>query len=219
MLKTFYIDYNVSIKDQLISIINSYSGIINYLISHEEYNSKGEHKPHFHFFFKVDNIKTFNNCVKNIKETFNLIEEGNKIRKETGKTGYRNYGVLKKDIYDEDYFKQYICKDKNVWGNYPEEQIQAWIDASYKSQTETQFKEQLYKYVIKNYLKDKYKDIVNKNNLFNSKKVTQIKLAIMDYMRENDSIITKTKVNNHFNYFLTKNRNFTLVDILNILEI
>lgn len=219
MLKTFYIDYNVSIKDELITIIQTYSGIINYLISHEEYNSKGEHKPHFHFFFKVDNIKTFNNCVKNIKESFDLIEAGKKIRKETGKIGYRNYGIVKKEVYDEDYFKQYICKDKNVWGNYPQEEIQAWIDASFKSKSETQFKDELYKYVKLNYLKDKYKDLVNKSNLQNPLKVTQIKFAIMDYMREHDSTITRTKVHNHLNYFLTQNRDFSLTNILAILDI
>ena len=106
MLKTFFIDYDVSIREQLESIILSYSGCTEYLLSHEEFNSKGEHKPHFHFYLKCDNIKTFNNIVKNVKENWNLIELGKQIRKDTGKTGYRNYGVIKKEVYDEEYFKQ-----------------------------------------------------------------------------------------------------------------
>lgn len=218
MLKTFYIDYDVSIAQELITIIQTYSGIINYLISHEEYNSKGEHKPHFHFFLKVDNIKTFNNCVKKIKEDYNLAEMGKKIREKTGKAGYRNYGVVKKEIYDENYFKQYICKDKNVWGNYPEDEIQSWIDASFKSVSETEFKQKVYKYVNLNYQKSIYKDICTKSQI-NSNQVTHIKLCIMEYMRANDSTITKTKINNHFNYFLTKNTKFSLGDIFNILDI
>lgn len=187
-------------------------------MSHEEYNKQGEHKPHFHFFFKVDNIKTFNNCVKTIKIKFDLFNLGKQIREKTGKKGYRNYGVHKKEIYDENYFKQYICKDKNVWGNYPKDEIQTWIDASFKSVTDQEFKEKVYDYTNQNYKNQLYKDICHKSQI-NSNQVTHIKLCIMEYMRNNNSTITRTKVNNHFNYFLTKNMSFSLGDIFNILDI
>lgn len=220
MLKTFYIDYDISIKDQLLETLSKYSGITEYLLSHEQYNSAGEEKPHFHFFLKVDNIKTFNNVVKKIKEDYNLIELGKQIREKTGKKGYRNYGVHKKEIFNEEYFKTYIAKDGNIWGNLPAEQIQTYIDNSFKSNQEKVFKEELYKYVKLNYLKDKYKDICVRGDLYSSKhRETEIQLCIMDYMRENESTITKTKVKNHFNYFLTKNRKYSLSDIYLLLDL
>jgi len=220
MLKTFYIDYDISIKDGLLEIINSYSGIKEYLMSHEEYNKQGEHKPHYHFFFKVDDIKTFNNCVKNILLTYNLKELGAQIREQTGKKGYRNYGVHKKKIYTPDYFMTYICKDKNVWGSYPKDEIQSYIDASFKSQTETEIKDKIYKYIKLNYLNDRFKDIINKYQLPAFKyKQTQIQLCIMEYFRENDMTITKTKITNHFNYFISKNSSFSIGDIFIIMDL
>lgn len=219
MIKTFFIDYDITIKDQLIEILKGYTTLNEWMLSHEEFNSKGEHKPHYHFYLDLDNIKTFNNIVKNIKERYDLINLGNKIRQETGKKGYRNYGVVKKDVYDPEYFKKYICKDHNVWGSMSPEKIQSYIDASFKANNELEFKEKLYQYVLKNYEKPKYNDMINQAQLESYKKETNIKLCIMEYMRENDSTITKIKVNNHFNYFLTKNIKFSITDIFKYLQL
>ncbi|AXQ66188.1 MAG: putative replicase [Circoviridae sp.] len=219
MLKTFFIDYNITIADQLIKIIETYTGVKEYLLSHEEFNKKGEHKPHFHFYFKVDNEKTYNNLIKKIIGDYKLKELGIEYRKQTGKKGYRNYGTLTKKIYDEDYYKTYLCKDGTVWGSYSKEELQGYIDASFKAQSETELKEKIYKYVELNYLKDRFKDIINKNNLFTSKyKDTNIKLCIMEYFRENQMTITKTKINNQFNHFVSKSLKFSLGDIFTIMD-
>jgi len=107
-----------------------------------------------------------------------------------------------------------------VWGSYPKDEIQSYIDASFKSQTETEIKDKIYKYVKLNYLKIRFKDIINKYNLNSTKyKETNIKLCIMEYFRENDMTITKTKITNHFNYFISKNSSFSTGDIFIIMDL
>ncbi len=219
-LRTWYFDWDMTIKDELLETLSKYIGITKYLISHEEFNKEGDHKPHWHMYLYCDNIKTFNNFVKKLKKDYDLIALGDSIRKQTGKKGYRNWGVLKKEVYDEKYYATYIAKDGNIWGNYPKNEIQTFIDNSFKSKSETLFKEECYKYVKLNYLKTIYKDRVNNDQLGcgQSAKQTQIQLCIMDYMRENKSVWSKTKIMSHFNFFIWKNKeDFNLSQSYNLI--
>lgn len=120
---TFYIDLPVEDFDYVQNIVTEKYKIKDYLIAHEEFNAKGEHKPHFHFIVYAT-LKLKNNLFKKILTDKNLFVKG--------KGGYRPYGCLKTPIRDLNRLKAYCLKDGNVRSSIPEEELQELSKISFK---------------------------------------------------------------------------------------
>ena len=68
--RTFYIDESVDKFNDVEETIKNY-GIEQYLIAHEQYNRKGQDKPHFHFLV-FTTLKNLRALVKYFVEKYNL---------------------------------------------------------------------------------------------------------------------------------------------------
>jgi len=137
--RTFYIDESVDKFNQVEQTVKDY-GIEQYLIAHEQYNRKGQDKPHFHFLV-FTTLKNLRALVKHFTEKYNLANKDGK------RGGYRKYGTHAdgKPIVDETKFATYLCKDGNVRSTFPEEQLLQYKQNSYKSEEKFFDKEKLIK--------------------------------------------------------------------------
>jgi len=137
--RTFYIDETVEKFNLVEQTIKDY-GIEQYLIAHEQYNRKGQDKPHFHFLV-FTTLKNLRALVKHFVEKFSLANTDKK------RGGYRKYGTHAdgKPIHDEAKFSSYLCKDGNVRSTFPEEQLLQYKANSYKSEERFFDKEKLIK--------------------------------------------------------------------------
>ena len=142
--RTFFIDLSVDKFDEVEQIIKDY-GVEQYLIAHEQYNKKGQDKPHFHFlvFTSLKNLRTL---VKYFKEKYDLANKDGK------RGGVRHYGTHAdgKPIHDEAKFSTYLCKDGNVRSTFPEAQLLQYKENSYKA-VERQFDKDKLIALIKTY--------------------------------------------------------------------
>lgn len=225
MFKTFYIDTPSTDTDQTIFVNHMFNELtefikeyefLSWLISYEEYNSKHEYKPHFHFFMECKDEKPFNNYTKKVLSHYNLKELGKQIRQQTGKSGYRNYGVLKKSITDKDYFLTYLCKDKNIRHSkeFTKKQIQEYIDKSFNGSESLKIREKCLKW-LKNpdTPLGKFRKMCPSHFTGNERNVATIRIAIISYLKENDHDISKTKVENILLYYMRKTDHFNLTNI------
>jgi hypothetical protein len=124
--RTFFIDGGVKEFDYIEQVVRDYN-ITQYLIAHESHNRNGDFKPHFHFLVHTTH-GNFTNIIKHFVEKYNL-------RNESGQNGgLRKYGQHKagKPIHDLDKYATYLCKDGNIRSTYSAEQLQLWIDNSFK---------------------------------------------------------------------------------------
>lgn len=140
---TFFIDGDQEAFDEIekLILLPTYS-ISFWLISHEEFNSKNEKKPHYHFILKCTE-KAYNALFKRLK-----IFLGAKC--DSTKGGYRPYGRLKVPIRDITKLKQYCSKDGNVRSSLPNKELKQLYEASYKKQDKEVFTNELCDWVAKN---------------------------------------------------------------------
>lgn len=121
MIACFF-DMELTEFDYLEETLKSYIDDNQYVIAHEQKNSKGEDKPHFHLIFEgTDTI--YNNFSKVIVEKYKL--------RRKGRGGVIKYGKVK-EIRNLERMLIYTLKDNNFRSNMEPKMLQAYFDKSFK---------------------------------------------------------------------------------------
>lgn len=157
MYKTWFMDESIIHYDDIENIIKSYN-FPEYLVAHEEYNKVGDLKPHYHILVKLevkdsnaDTVKPWNNLLKKLKTEYKLIEKNKKIRELNPKGGRTCFGVPKKELYDIETFKRYLCKDGNVRSNMTKETLEKILHDGQSVKRNTEWREKCLQYVEAQY--------------------------------------------------------------------
>lgn len=144
--RTFFMDLHVKELNSVVEKLKEYN-IEKYLVAHEQYNRKGEEKPHIHVLCYTTK-QTLTNIVKYFVETY-------KLRNTSGKNGgRRKYGTHAngKPIHDMEKFATYLCKDGNVISSFEPDQVKQWMNNAYqKEQSSTHMEKALEILLKENY--------------------------------------------------------------------
>lgn len=199
-------DVPLSSSSYLIDTLNEYFPS-RYLICHE--HPLGGYS-HYHFLVDFTE-KQYNTYIKRIREKFNL-------RGKAFKGHRKQYGRIRK-IEDLEKLKAYMLKDHiegHYWcENYTPEDIQSYIDASFKKDAATELCHKVNKYVISNISNctDNYKEIKHINvhpggetqwSSYPTYKERYYMIAI-EYHLINQIRINRTTLNNYYTEFLRTN--------------
>lgn len=118
--KAWFIDAPLEEFDYVEQTLMRYD-IGEYAIGHEKVNSKGEEKPHYHFFVEIEN-KDYNSYIKLINKRIPIIG--------SGKGGKRKYGAVK-DIRDLNKMLSYTIKDNNYRSNMEADRLKEAFEKSF----------------------------------------------------------------------------------------
>lgn len=227
MYKTFYFDEDKKHFKDIENIIKKYPFSF-WLLSFEEYNKKGEYKPHFHVLVETQDIKHYNNLLKKIKTDYKLCEKNKEYTKiqieKTGsaKGGYRCFGSKNIEVYDPETYKRYCAKDGLISGNIPENELKKLIDEAKVSKDASNWNAELLNYVDENYI-SKFNYYVKEYRDFKSSYMSNqelvIKALILKYYTEKEATFTKRVIHNKFEYCLSHSKNVTFKDKLKYLII
>ena len=118
-----------------------------------------------------------------------------KLRGRAEKGKARQYGKIK-EIEDLEKLLAYTVKDGNYRGNFSEDEIQKFVEKSFKKDDIKQFKKQVLEHI------EEINDIYRKKSFdgsiyYNDRK---LKLQIIKYFREQNIEFTKSKIQYIFNY-------------------
>lgn len=174
--RTFFIDSPLSEFDNVEKYVADRFEF--YLIAHEQFNRKQEEKPHFHFLLKCS-VNQLNACTKYFVEKYNL-------RNNSGQRGGRRlWGAPKAPIHTAEKFMTYLCKDGNIRSTLPSEQLQEYIDQSYKKEEKSVYAHKLYEYLDSNVHTGLF--VVDKHNYdYYDELYETLKFKIIQYHIEND---------------------------------
>jgi len=197
---TFFIDVKVEHFDYVENKTKEYN-IEEYLIAHEQYNRKGEEKPHFHFIVYTDK-KNLTNLVKHFVEKFNL-------RNTSGKRGgIRHYGTNgNKPIHDIEKYRTYCCKDKNVRSNLTEEQLNKYIEKSFQKQDKDVLLYKSYQYIEEHY-KPRPENCTlpeyeyQQRQSWDRQAIIDLRHTVLDFCLETNYKITKATIDNFILHYL-----------------
>lgn len=197
--KTWTFDEDKKEFNNIIDIIKTYS-FKTALVSFEEYNSKGVHKPHYHILVEYENdIKPYNNFIKCIKFKYKLIERNKEIRKQKGRKGYTCFAVLSEDVLTPDKYKRYIAKDGLIWGNIPQEELHEIIEQSKKVREKKDWKKKVLEYIENKHparINVHGEDIKSHDELL-------IKSLILDCYIENEAHWCESSIKTLYNYCIS----------------
>lgn len=129
--RTFFVDLKQDKLKDIETILINYN-IEKYLLAHEQFNRKGEEKPHIHALVYTTK-KNLTNLVKHIVDKYEL-------RNTTGKNGgRRHFGTHAggKPIHDMEKFATYLCKDGNIITTFDPEQVKQWMNNAYQKEHST----------------------------------------------------------------------------------
>ena len=136
---TFFMDSPLEYFDEIEHTVKHSYDIEEYLIAHEQYNSKMEEKPHYHFILFTTE-KNYTNLLQYLVKKYSL-KNTSGIR-----GGRRKYGRLKNPIYDLNKLKIYCCKDGNIRSSYSNDILDDLYCKSFKK-TDKLLKEKCLQYV------------------------------------------------------------------------
>lgn len=136
---TFFMDSPLEYFDEIEHTVKTRYDIEEYLIAHEQYNSKQEEKPHYHFIIYTTE-KNYSNMLQYFVKKYSL-KNTSGVR-----GGRRKYGRLKNPINDLNKLKIYCCKDGNIRSSYSNEILDDLYRQSFKK-TDKLLKEKCLKYV------------------------------------------------------------------------
>lgn len=115
---------NKDVDNYVIQVVEDLS--LNAYIMSREISTKRGH-PHYHFFMEMNDEKTYDKFIRDIKRKYPL--RGRAI-----KNAAKNYGRVR-NIKDIEGMKAYTLKDGNyVFKGYSKEQIAHWYSKSYKKE-------------------------------------------------------------------------------------
>lgn len=200
MYKTWYFDESFDEFENVIKLIKTYA-FKSRFISHEKVNSKGEHKPHYHILVELigTDVKPWNNLVKKLKETYQLVERNEQWKKDNNvkKGGYSCFGVLKKELYSIDKYKRYIAKDGDIWSDIPAEELKTIIEEGAKKEENRDWNQKLLHELESKLFKTRFK-IYDSHEYYYS--VKAVKMEILKLYRKYEVVVSKSKLDNSFNY-------------------
>lgn len=200
MYKTWTFDEEKSEFDNIHEIIKEYN-FTTYLMSFEEYNSKGVYKPHYHILVEItdNNLKPYNNFIKKIKFHYKLIEKHKEIRKQKGRKGYTCFAVREAECYTPEKYKRYIAKDGLIVGNIPQEELHKIIEDSRKVKEKKEWKKKVLEYVEEHHPKR----INVKGEEMNTHDELLIKSLILDCYRKSEAPWCESSIKTCYNFVIT----------------
>ena len=199
MYKTWTFDEDKKSYNDIIETIKKYD-FKTWLVSFEEYNSKGVHKPHYHILVEVGNdLKPYNNFIKKIKIDYDLINRNKEIRKQPGRRGYTCFAVQEEAVYTPEKYKRYIAKDGLISGNIPQEELHKIIEDSKKIREKKDWKEKTLAYVEEHHPKQ----INVHGEEMDTHDELLIKSLILDHYRKNTAPWCESSIKTCYNYVIT----------------
>ena len=214
MYKTWYFDESFEEFQNVIDIVKNYA-FEQRFVSHEKVNSLGEEKPHFHILCKLigTDIKPWNNMIKKIKETYLLKERNELWKKEHGvvKGGYSCFGIAKKDVYSPEKYKRYIAKDGDIWSDIPADELKKIMDEGAKKEEDKNWNQKILEELDKKSVNCRFK--IPDSHEYRYCDIT-IKMEIIKIYRKYEVVVSKSKLENSFNYVsqLSKNPMYRMSD-------
>lgn len=203
MYKTWYFDELAIHIDEVESILKSYN-FPEWLLCHEEFNSEGKPKPHYHILVKLGgdgDIKPWNAMMSRFKNTYKLLQKNKEYRKNNPKGGYSCFGIIKGEIYDPETYKKYLCKDGNIRSNISPETLKNIMTAGQTVKRHKEFKIQCLKFVEAWY--EKNANIFNKTSHCES----TIKTLILDFYIQENAPWCKSSILSMYNYLISYSTN------------
>lgn len=183
-------------QEYILETLKDYD-IGKYIIGLEHAESVGEH---YHFLVQMTD-KDYHKYSKRVfKDKF-------KLRGQNRGGKCKQYGKLK-EIKDLEKMKAYTCKDNKVMTNMSDEEIQKYVEMSYKKEEQLELIDEMAEILNERYINQCIIDYGPEENYETSSHTFHIKhlrMMIIDIMREkNLKSISRTKVENVLYRFLMK---------------
>lgn len=204
--KTWFFDEEYSEFNNVKEILQNYPFKFK-MMSHEQFNKKGELKPHYHILVELEeNDKTsWNNFMSVIKRKYKLVERNKKLReKNKGAGGQTCFGSA--PVYEAETYKRYVAKDGKIWGNIPEPELKKLIEEGDLKKQKSEWKDECRKYVKDNYLKCLYHEIPEYMDSYEYK----IYYWIVAFYNKKEVPFTKAVLKNMYSYIVSTNKDFTI---------
>ena len=202
MYKTWFMDELEIHLNDIENIIKSYH-FPEWLLAHEEYNKQGDLKPHYHILVKLDvkesnaqTVKPWNNLLKKLKTDYKLLERNQELRKKNPKGGATCFGVPKKELYDIETFKRYLCKDGNVRSSMTKETLDKIMQEGQSVKWNSEWRQKVLDYVENQYKNHPTHFDTQHNEL-------EIKTHILDFYIKEKAPWCASSIKSLYNYVIS----------------
>lgn len=221
MYKTWFFDEDAKHFQDVKEIIESYDFKF-WLMCHEEFNKKGEKKPHYHILVELkimncenDTIKPWNNLLKKLKIQYKLTEKNKLLNaNQKGRGGVRCFGAY--PIHDGETYKKYLAKDGMIAGNIPDIELNKLIEESQTKLRNDNWKNDTKKYVLEHYHDTRITKQDPPNDYINPTEY-HIYLCIAEYYEKHDQHFTKAVLQNMYSFIVSTNKDFKTSTKLNLI--
>lgn len=174
--------------DYIENTLNEYD-IGKYLIGHEK-----EPYHHYHIAFEGTD-KMYNAFAKRLIEKYELRGKATK-----GKS--RQYGRLKK-IEDIEKLLVYSCKDGNVRGNFTQEEIEKFVEKSFKKDDRRDWIREVRQYVESQKIRTRYTNSEGKKYY----QIRVLRMKIMEYYRKKEITFNQNNIKSCINNIIQHSEN------------